>query len=190
MSKFELWYPIKSQITQRFGENLSPYYAQIGLAGHNGIDYTAYDGQPVRAAHDGVVTFSGYDGSGGLGIVIRTTEKHPFEDGESYFKSIYWHLKSGTIKVKATDFVKAGDIIAGADNTGVSTGTHLHFGIKPTLPAGSENDWEWVNPKQNNGYMGAIDPAPYFNGFYAEDAQKVLGWLNQAIELLTSFIKK
>jgi murein DD-endopeptidase MepM/ murein hydrolase activator NlpD len=189
MSKFELWYPIKAQTTQHFGENLSPYYAQIGLNGHNGIDYSAYDGQPVRAAHDGVVTFSGYDGSGGLGIVIRTNEKYDFESGETNFKSIYWHLKTGTVRVKATDQVKAGDILAGADNTGVSTGTHLHFGLKPILPSG-ENDWEWSNPKQNNGYNGAIDPAPYFNGFYAEDAQKVLGWLNQAIVLLKDFLKK
>lgn len=87
MSKFELWYPIKTQLIQGFGENLLPVYKQLGLLGHNGIDFSAYDGQPVRASHDGVVTFTGYDGSGGLGIVIRTTEDYFFDTDTEQFIS-------------------------------------------------------------------------------------------------------
>lgn len=37
----------------------------------------------------------------------------------------------------------------------MTTGSHLHFTLKNTTADGSTLDW-------NNGYKGAIDPAPYF----------------------------
>jgi hypothetical protein len=45
-------------------------------------------------------------------------------------------------------------------NTGQSTGDHLHFGRKPTYKG--EQDWEWWNAEQENGYKGSIDPDSYF----------------------------
>ena len=77
--KFELYYPIKPwRINQRFGENLNDFYKKIGLLGHNGIDFYALDGFPIYAAHDGTVTFCGEDGSGGLGVVVRTNETYDY----------------------------------------------------------------------------------------------------------------
>lgn len=167
--KLQLYYPTKPVgFNQRFGENATSLYHDLGLAGHNGIDFFAPDSTPVRASHDGTVTFSGDDGSGGLGIVIRTDEQFEYLEGTAYFKSIYWHLKTGSIKVKASQKVKTGDLIALADNTGMSTGSHLHFGLKPVKKG--ENDWTWANSEQNNGYFGAIDPEPYFTGISASDA--------------------
>lgn len=161
----KLYYPVKPWwVTQKFGENKVSFYKQLGMKGHNGIDVGLANGTPVRAAHDGVVTFTGEDGSAGQGVVIRTTA--PDENGV-YWKSIYWHLLPKSFKVRSGQTVKTGDLLALSDNTGLSTGPHLHFGLKPMKKG--ENNWEWINLKQKEGYFGAVDPQPYFTEVYAED---------------------
>ena len=181
--KLELWYPVKDLlVTQGFCENRVPYYKQMGLLGHNGIDMLARTGQPVRAAHDGEVTFAGEDGQAGLGVVLRTLEQFDYKGQLVYFKSIYWHLDKGSIKVVPGQKVKVGDILGGADTTGLATSCHLHFGIKPILQG--EQAWLWDNVAQSNGYHGAIDPSPYFNGFFAEDSAQVNSKLSALIALL------
>lgn len=180
--KFKIYTPLeRTTITQGFGKDTSPamlpLYKSMGLAGHNGLDYFAPDGTSVYASHDGRVTFAGYDGSGGLGVVIRTNEE--FEDVEgkpTYFKSIYWHLKKDSLLVTGSQQVVRGQKIGEADNTGMSTGSHLHYGIKPI--AKGENDWTWWNTEQNNGMFGAVDPTLYLVKFqhemkYGEQSQNV-----------------
>lgn len=157
----------------------------MGMKGHNGIDFYALDGFPVYASHDGEVVFCGEDGSAGLGIVIRTLEPKEMGGYTAYAKTIYWHIKKGSFKVKAGDIVKAGAHIADADNTGASSGSHLHFGLKPV--AQGESVWAWYNIEQNNGYMGAIDPKPYFNGFFAQDAAKIL-MIEGALSTITKIV--
>lgn len=152
-------------INQPFGVNGDYYRANgINVLGHTGIDFMAVTGQPVYATHDGEVVFAGEDGANGLLCVIRTLQQFDYapdkEDGQSYYKTLYGHLNKGSFKVKAGDIVRVGQQIAEADNTGLSTGSHLHFGLKPVLAG--EKDWEWFNIEQNNGYLGAIDPTPYF----------------------------
>jgi murein DD-endopeptidase MepM/ murein hydrolase activator NlpD len=160
--QLKLSYPLeKVIITQRFGENQVDFYKKMGLLGHNGIDFHAIDGTPVYATHDGEITFAGEDGSAGLGVVIRTNTKYEYNNEAVFFKTIYWHLKTGSIVVKVNQQVKAGDLIGLADNTGMSTGSHLHFGLKPVKQG--EQAWSWFNLEQNNGYGGAIDPLPYFD---------------------------
>jgi murein DD-endopeptidase MepM/ murein hydrolase activator NlpD len=182
--KLELWYPVKPYIvTQGFGVN-GDYYQRNGvnIIGHNGLDLAAANGQLCRAAHDGVVVFTGEDGKGGLGVVVRTTEPYDYQGDAVYFKTIYWHLKPNSFKVKPGQLVKVGDVLAECDTTGLATGPHLHFGLKPVAKKGEE-DWAWYNIEQNNGYLGAIDPTPYFNGYYAEDSQKVLATLQTILDL-------
>jgi len=107
----------------------------------------AKDGCPVFAAHDGVVIFAGKDGGGGISVQIATTMH-----GEGY-KTIYYHLKK--VLVKEHKKVKAGQKIGLADNTGkYTTGDHLHFGLKEIVFGSTTY--------LNNGYKGAIDPAPFF----------------------------
>jgi len=198
MAKFELFRPQSKKwlITQGFGENLNPLYKELGMEGHNGIDYVLIDpnssppnisqGQPVYATHDGVC-FPEIDGKGGNGVVIRTNETYDYNGQKVYFKTIYWHLLKADAVVKTGQQVKAGDIIGYCDTTGLATGPHLHFGLKPQ--AWNENDWIWYNVEQNNGYFGAIDPTPFFNQYYAEDAQKVIANLEQQISLLGRVIE-
>lgn len=169
MAKLRLYYPVNPySLNQGFGVN-KDYYASLNIGlnnGHNGFDMQAHDGEVVRAAHDGEVTFTGEDGSGGLGVVIRTMDKFDYLGDQSFFKTIYWHIKKDSFRVKAGQKVKAGDVVALADNTGLSMGSHLHFGLKPVKKG--EFDWQWYNLEPSNGFAGAIDPGPYLCGISAE----------------------
>jgi murein DD-endopeptidase MepM/ murein hydrolase activator NlpD len=160
--KLKLVWPLQEwHVNQKFGANFNNFYTSVGMKGHNGVDLRATDGTEVYATHPGRVTYAGYDGSGGLTIVIRTTEE--FEDingTPTYWKTIYGHLKKDTLRVTGGQSVIAGELIALADNTGRSTGSHLHFGLKPIKRG--EEEWVWENSEQDNGYKGAVDPMPYF----------------------------
>jgi hypothetical protein len=65
------------------------------------------------------------------------------------FRTIYAHLKQATVPNGSR--VTVGQQIGISDNTGNSSGPHLHFGVKP------------INPDKNNGFLGAIDPHPILN---------------------------
>jgi hypothetical protein len=182
MKAFQIFYPVKSWfVTQKFGETkMLAYYKEHGITfkGHNGMDIATAYGAPIRASHDGIAYYE-VDNSQGHGVVIRSNELFEYEGKEVYFKTIYWHMIEDTnLKYKSpvAEYrdktrmgmpVRAGDIIGYADSTGLSTGNHLHFALKPCLL--NEPAWTLYNVEQNNGYQGAIDPEPYFNGIYAED---------------------
>lgn len=188
--KLELWYPTERfYIGQGFGEaNTNPSvrerYLKYGLKGHNGLDLFAATGDKIYAAHEGTVTYAGLDGGAGKTIVLRTDRAYEYKDGSAYFKTIYGHLKE--YKVKIGDVVKIGQLIALSDNTGDSTGPHLHFGLKPQLPG--EGDDVWYNFEPSNGYNGAIDPMPYFNHYYAKDIDYIYSNLKQQVSILRTIL--
>lgn len=154
--RIELYYPTKPyRVNQPFGANWNPSYKQKGLKGHSGEDLFTKHGQPVYASHDGIC-FPTVDDHGGNGIVLQAEPLY-----KAYF-TIYWHLMDADAVVHTGQKVKAGDLIAYADNTGNSTGDHLHFGLT-----------DYTNYDPNNGYEGHLDPQLYYNGKYAEDINKV-----------------
>ena len=164
MAKFDLYYPCKPyRVNQNFGENANTFYASLGMLGHNGIDIFAPTGTIIRASHDGTVTYAGGEQKEGIGVTIVTDKEYDYKGGQAYYKTIYWHLLS--VAVKYGQKVRAGDVVGYADNTGMSTGSHLHIGLKPCTKQG---DFIIENLEQNNGFFGSIDPAPYWNGIYAE----------------------
>ncbi len=178
--KFTIAYPVRPlHVFQGFGKaNTDPsvlhIYQGLGLQGHNGLDCFATHGQPVHASHDGMAYYE-TDSNQGHGIVLRTNEPYEYEGKVVYFKTIYWHfcdpVKEPQHKSPIPDDgqghpVKRGDILGYADSTGLSTGDHLHWGLKPQLQ--NEANGAWVNTDQNNGYLGAIDPTPYMDGTYAD----------------------
>ena len=91
---------------------------------HEGIDIggTGY-GSPVKAANNGIVVQSSYNGYNGNWIVI----KH----ANDYY-TYYGHMAS---RWKQTgDVVMAGDQIGTVGMTGYATGVHLHFGLYRGMP--------------------------------------------------------
>ncbi len=129
-------------IAQLWGENPAFYskysYDGVALRGHNGIDFLTPTGTLLYAVYNGEVTQVGFE-EGGFGnyILIR----HPW--GES----IYAHLASTA--VTQGQAVARGQYIGTSDNSGGSTGPHLHFAIR-------------INPYQRtDGWGGFSDPLPY-----------------------------
>ncbi|MGZ5185801.1 MAG: M23 family metallopeptidase [Caldimonas sp.] len=86
---------------------------------HNGVDYGAPSGTPVRTIGDGVVEFAGWQN--GYGNVIHI--KHGNE-----LSTVYAHLSR--IDVAKGAKVEQGDTIGAVGQTGWATGPHLHFEIK------------------------------------------------------------
>ncbi len=103
-----------SRVTSGFGGRVHPIARQWRQ--HNGVDYAAPTGTPVRTVGDGVVEFAGVQR--GYGNVIEV--KH--RDGKS---TLFAHLSK--IGVKQGQKVEQGDVIGAVGSTGYSTGPHLHF---------------------------------------------------------------
>jgi murein DD-endopeptidase MepM/ murein hydrolase activator NlpD len=86
---------------------------------HNGVDYGAPQGTPVRAIGDGVVEFAGWQN--GYGNVI-----HIDHSGDR--STVYAHLSR--IEVTKGQRVEQGATIGAVGQTGWATGPHLHFEVK------------------------------------------------------------
>jgi murein DD-endopeptidase MepM/ murein hydrolase activator NlpD len=195
--KLPLYFPVKPNTrNQDFGANPS-YYAKFKdnfgnpLQGHDGIDFHGPHGTPVYAAHDGLAQYQ-VDAHGGDGFLITTETPFDYKGGQAHLRSMYWHLcaagdpqfppklaTNGTLVP-----VKAGDLIGYADNTGApyeSSGDHLHFGLIPVDVGG-----DLIEAK--NGFNGRIDPTPYFDGFYAQDIEQVLGFYELLVPKLQEIV--
>lgn len=71
---------------------------------------------------------------------------------------VYAATDGNVIKI-ISEKVKAGELVGYADNTGLSSGMHLHFELKPVRRSLSGN---FRNVLQSNGYFGTINPELYF----------------------------
>ncbi|SCA86541.1 peptidoglycan hydrolase YocH [Bacillus glycinifermentans] len=116
--------PIKGEITDKFGTRGGK---------HKGLDIAAPEGEMVVAAADGTVSKSYASNSYGQVIFI----KH-----DNGYETVYAHLNK-RLKKKG-DRVKKGEEIGIIGNTGISTGTHLHFEIHQG--AWTENKKNAINP--------------------------------------------
>jgi hypothetical protein len=142
-----LIYPVSGPITQKFGENPS-LYAQWGFPGHNGLDIGVSNGTPVKAAAKGTVDKVSFE-NGGYGNYVKL--KHT--DGATVYYTYYAHLMQTSVSAGQT--VEAGAVIGFSNNTGASTGPHLHFGLRGS--------------NQTDAYKGYMDPLPYLAGQTAPD---------------------
>lgn len=133
--------PVNGPITQLFGEN-PDIYKKWGFPGHNGIDYGIPNGTPINAAAAGTVALVGFE-NGGYGNFVKLSHT----DGSKTYYTYYAHLASAA--VSAGQKVKAGTVVGYSNNTGASTGPHLHFGLKID--------------GENPPYKGYVDPMPYFS---------------------------
>ena len=95
---------------------------------HEGTDYVANAGTPVRTIGDGVVTFAGIRGGYGNLIEIRH---------HNGLVSRYGHLRAFASGVRAGRSVTIGQTIGFVGMTGLATGPHLHFEL---LVDGAQRD--------------------------------------------------
>ena len=86
---------------------------------HNGLDFSAAQGEPIRATADGRVKTVGRGPDYGKFVVI---------DHGDRLETRYAHASK--ILVNEGDLVQREDVIALVGNTGRSTGPHLHYEIR------------------------------------------------------------
>lgn len=87
---------------------------------HNGVDFAAPIGTPVRVVADGVVVKSGRSATAGNFIEI----KH-----DNRYSTTYLHLNKIESRVKPGTKVARGQVIGTVGMTGLTSGPHLHFGL-------------------------------------------------------------
>ncbi|QGQ46732.1 LysM peptidoglycan-binding domain-containing protein [Metabacillus sediminilitoris] len=121
--------PVDGRITDTFGTRNGK---------HKGIDIAAPEGEKIVSVSDGKVTRSYYSTTYGHVVFVE----HP----EGY-ETVYAHLSKR--KVDEGEVVKKGQELGVIGNTGVSSGTHLHFEL---------HEGEWTYGKEH-----ALDPLFVFD---------------------------
>jgi murein DD-endopeptidase MepM/ murein hydrolase activator NlpD len=122
-----LRYPLdRLHITSGYGNRIHPVTGRPAF--HHGVDYRAAVGTPVYAVADGTVLQSAYNATSGNYIALKHADN-----------SQSWYLHLSQRGVKQGQKIKVRQVIGRTGNTGLSSGPHLHFGIKQ--PNGN-----WMNP--------------------------------------------
>ncbi|MBR1517660.1 MAG: M23 family metallopeptidase [Bacteroidales bacterium] len=126
---------------------------------HTGIDLTAAKGEPVYATGDGVVKVASRNAEGfsGYGVAV-------FIDHGYGFQTLYAHLSG--VAVRPGQTVKRGEKIGYVGNTGLSSGSHLHYEVF------------------QNG--NRVDPVYFFfNDLTPEEYEEVIELANQENQCLS-----
>ncbi|MDO7886851.1 M23 family metallopeptidase [Hymenobacter cheonanensis] len=125
---------IRDTLTLKLVDPLRQHYAKMPLVKtpitsgftfrwgrwHFGVDLDLDTGDSVRAAFDGVIRISKWDG-GGYGNYLLVRHYNGLE-------TLYGHLSKPLVPVGT--FVRAGQVIGLGGSTGRSTGSHLHFEVR------------------------------------------------------------
>jgi murein DD-endopeptidase MepM/ murein hydrolase activator NlpD len=97
---------------------------------HEGVDFAAPYGAPVRATADGMVAVAGR-GDPGYGNLIELRHANGI-------RTRYGHLSAFARGLHVGDRVRQGETIGYVGSTGLSTGPHLHYEFlvngRPTNP--------------------------------------------------------
>lgn len=135
-----------------------------GPEGHLGLDLKAYHGQEVYCAQEGDVYKIDTNIRSGLDVRIESIV------GGRMLRHIYEHLLG--YQAKVGDRVLTGQLIGWADNTGYSSGDHVHFQVEELI------DGEWR----------PIDPLPLMENRFAKTQlgiNNTLKYLIEQVALLT-----
>jgi len=130
IEKYPFYHPI--QTASRFTSGYGPRWGRM----HNGTDFAAPHGTPIRSTADGIVTYVGWQSAYGRLIKI----KHDFG-----IETRYAHLSK--FRVKKGQRVSRGQHIGDMGNTGRSTGTHLHYEIR--IGGKPINPMKYIKAAQN-----------------------------------------
>ena len=194
---FKLQSPIPSKyfstnqeclLTQFFGENATSFYAQMGLKGHNGIDFKTkfifrwirnwFDAIernseierlgviPILAAHDGFLT-KGYNNNQSKGIYMKVLSDETTIDGKKCkVETVYFHLSK--VRVWRDDARKtAQEVLHGSNFVKAGSiigwgGNSGQFTTGAHLHFGMTILWKQkgggFKANTKNGYYGSVDP--------------------------------
>ncbi|RCW80750.1 murein DD-endopeptidase MepM/ murein hydrolase activator NlpD [Halanaerobium sp. DL-01] len=103
--------PINTRITS--------YYGMRWGRMHEGIDFAAPMGTPIKAVSSGRVVYSGWATGYGYCVII---------EHQKGLRTLYAH--NSKLLVRVGERVGRGEIISKSGNTGNSTGPHLHFEVQ------------------------------------------------------------
>jgi murein DD-endopeptidase MepM/ murein hydrolase activator NlpD len=115
-----LRYPLEfSRISSTFGRRLHPIHKR--WRSHNGTDFAAARGTPVKASSDGKISFVGTQR--GYGNTVKIQHRNSFS-------TLYAHLNGFAKGIGKGRRVRQGDVIGYVGSTGWATGPHLHYEIR------------------------------------------------------------
>jgi murein DD-endopeptidase MepM/ murein hydrolase activator NlpD len=106
-----------SRVTSGFAMRIHPLAKTWRV--HNGVDYSAPVGTPVKSVGAGTVEFAGRQGGYGNVVQVRHAGNK---------STLYAHLSR--IDVRTGEAVVQGQLVGAVGATGVATGPHLHFEFK------------------------------------------------------------
>ena len=107
-----------ARLSSTFGLRRHPILGYSRM--HQGIDFAAPAGTPIRAAGDGVIEIAGPNTGYGNFVLIRHT---------SDYKTAYAHLSQFAQGIRTGTRVRQGQTIGYVGSTGLATGPHLHYEI-------------------------------------------------------------
>ncbi|MFN2362291.1 MAG: OapA family protein [Marinobacter sp.] len=117
MRKAFLRTPIDARVSSSF--NLQRRHPVLGVVRpHEGTDYAAPPGTPIKAAGHGRVEFAGWKGGYGRTVILKHGDN---------ITTLYAHMKSLGKGVKRGARVKQGDTVGHVGSSGMVTGPHLHY---------------------------------------------------------------
>lgn len=117
-------YPISTRITSYYG----PRWGRM----HEGIDFAAPMGSPIKAVSSGRVVYSGWASGYGYVVII---------EHQRGLRTLYAH--NSKLLVRNGESVGKGEVISRSGNTGNSTGPHLHFEVQ--VNGRPENPLNYIN---------------------------------------------
>ena len=119
-----------------YGWRLDPITGENAM--HEGVDFTADVGTPVKAAAAGIII--SVDRHGAYGNMVDI-------DHGNDLVTRYAH--NSKVLVQPGELVKRGQVIAAVGNTGRTTGPHLHFEVR--IKGVSQNPNRFLQYAQANG---------------------------------------
>lgn len=109
--------PVSAPISSHYGYRIHPV---TGVKKHhNGTDYAASTGTPIKAIASGTVTTAGWHNAFGNMVIV--------DHGNGY-TSLYAHASS--LNVRAGQTISQGQVVSYVGSTGLSTGPHLHLEMR------------------------------------------------------------
>ena len=107
-----------ARLSSGFGMRMHPILGYSRM--HQGIDFAAPSGTPIRAAGDGVIELAGVNNGYGNYVRIRHN---------SDYKTAYAHLSRFASGIHPGVRVRQGQTIGYVGSSGLATGPHLHYEV-------------------------------------------------------------